>query len=173
MWTDEELREKQGFEAVSVLHQDFISVETVSGRGRMRGDRVHGVEHFLPPNVSDRALGEAVQDAVSRSRFLSLEECDTFFHPDVCKREHEEWLEMMRERFGYKTKRALYKGMKNVTVQQAYDVLKFSPSHQERSLDYWSGKGLGPEDDVTIPATATPEEIGAALRLAFSRCTGP
>ena len=172
MWTDEEFRERQGLRAEARVNEKFLLVMTLSGRGLVGRDDA-GSQYIYSPGVEDRELGEAVQDALSRSRFISLEEYKTFFHPDVCKREHEEWLQMMWERFGYKTKRALYKGMKNVTIQKAQNLLKFSPSHQERSLDYWSGKGLGPEDDVTLPATASPAEIGAALRLAFSRCTGP
>jgi hypothetical protein len=170
---DEERKQKQGLQAVALLNTDLMSVETVSGLGQMRADRTYGVEHFLPPDVSNHALGEAVLDALSKSRFISLEEYKTFFNPELCKQQYLEWEQMLRERFGYKTKRALYKGMKNVIIQKANDVLRFSPSYQERSLDYWSGKGLGPEDDVQLPATSSAEEIGAALRLAFSRCKGP
>jgi hypothetical protein len=38
-------------------------------------------------------------------------------------------------------------------------------------LEQW--EGLGPNDAgaVEIPADSTPAEIGAALRLAFTRCT--
>ena len=172
MWTDEELEKKQGSRVATRFNSDFLFVTTISGRGRMRAD-TKGAEYFFSPDVSNHALGEGVLDALSKSRFISLEEYKTFFNPELCKQQYLEWEQMLRERFGYKTKRALYKGMKNVIIQKANDVLRFSPSYQERSLDYWSGKGLGPEDDVQLPATSSAEEIGAALRLAFSRCKGP
>ena len=45
------------------------------------------------------------------------------------------------------------------------------PSHHKQ-LEYWSGEGFTESDYIKLPADSPPEEIGAALRLAFSRCTG-
>ncbi|WP_338052467.1 contact-dependent growth inhibition system immunity protein [Stutzerimonas marianensis] len=44
------------------------------------------------------------------------------------------------------------------------------PSHHEK-LEAWSGKGLSESDYVIIPSGSSPSDVGAALRLAFSRCT--
>ncbi|XBS71987.1 contact-dependent growth inhibition system immunity protein [Acerihabitans sp. KWT182] len=49
--------------------------------------------------------------------------------------------------------------------------LRISPSQHEKR-DAWSGDGLTDADDPVLPADSSPAEIGAALRLAFSRCTG-
>ncbi|NDL44379.1 contact-dependent growth inhibition system immunity protein, partial [Photorhabdus laumondii] len=43
------------------------------------------------------------------------------------------------------------------------------PSSHEK-LEGWSGDGISVADYVVIPADSSPEEVGAALRLAFSRC---
>ena len=172
MWTDEELEKKQGSRVATRFNSDFLFVTTISGRGRMRAD-TKGAEYFFSPDVSNHALGEGVLDALSKSRFISLEEYKTFFNPELCKQQDLEWEQMLRERFGYKTKRALYNGMKSVSIENVDGVLTFSPSRQERRLDCWSGDGIREEDHVQLPATASPEEIGAALRLAFSRCKGP
>lgn len=44
------------------------------------------------------------------------------------------------------------------------------PSRHEK-LEGWGGTGIGGSDHVVISANSTPEQIGFALRLAFSRCT--
>jgi len=44
------------------------------------------------------------------------------------------------------------------------------PSHYE-GLEEFSNKGIAEDQHVKIPTSSGHAEIGAALRLAFSRCT--
>jgi hypothetical protein len=74
------------------------------------------------------------------------------------------------QRYGYKTKRALFKNMKSCSVEVDDGMMTIQPWHHEK-LEGWSGNGISKEDYVVIPANSTPGEIGEALRLAFSRCT--
>ena len=71
------------------------------------------------------------------------------------------------EKYGYKTKRSMFKNMKSVSIQRKENQIIFGPSHHEK-LEVW-GRTKG---DIIIPANSSPAEVGAALRLAFSRCTG-
>ena len=73
-------------------------------------------------------------------------------------------------RYGYKTKRALFKNMLScgVTLQEGTIIIR--PSYHDQ-LEGWSGGRFTEKDYVRVPETASPAEVGAGLRLAFSRCT--
>lgn len=83
-----------------------------------------------------------------------------------------EWTQDLMARYGYKTKRALFKDMKNVSIESKNGVMTFSPSHHEKMEAWGREKGRDSFEDVMVSASSTAAEIGAALRLAFSRCTG-
>ena len=74
------------------------------------------------------------------------------------------------ERYGYKTKRALFKDMKKCSIESNRGQITIRPSYHEK-LEAWSGKGVSESDYVIIPSGSSPSDVGAALRLAFSRCT--
>ncbi|MGT3243552.1 contact-dependent growth inhibition system immunity protein [Yersinia enterocolitica] len=150
--------------------KDFLSVETDSGLGRVRRDPLFP-SHLLPPDADDQTIGEAVLVALSNSRTLSLEESADFFDLEKGKEQYAAWIAMLMERYGYKTKRALFKDMKNCSIHCLNDVITISPTRHEK-LEAWGGTGRGGSDDVTLSAYSSPPEIGAALRLALSRCKG-
>lgn len=60
--------------------------------------------------------------------------------------------------------------MKNCSVELVKDTLIIQPSHHEK-LEAWSGKGITESDYVVVSVNSSPGEVGAALRLAISRCT--
>ena len=64
----------------------------------------------------------------------------------------------------------MFKDMKDISINLWDGLITISPSHHEK-LDSWSGKGLTEADKVKLPASSSPEEIGAGLRLALRRCT--
>ncbi|MBW5824203.1 CdiI family contact-dependent growth inhibition immunity protein [Yersinia kristensenii] len=150
--------------------KDFLSVETDSGLGRVRRDPLFP-SHLLPPDADDQTIGDAVLIALSNSRTLSLEESADFFDLETGKEQYAAWIAMLMEKYGYKTKRALFKDMKNCSIHCINDLITTSPTRHEK-LEAWSGRGIKESDDVVIPADSIPEEIGAALRLALSRCKG-
>jgi hypothetical protein len=160
----------------------FTCVKTVSGyRGGTHTDP-KGAQHVLDEPANDLVLGNAVSDAMARSRFVlsSPRDGSTYppnvqfdselYDPEKIAARYEAWKISMMERFNYKTIRALFNGMKNCSVERRDGLIKLTPMHHE-SLEGWGRtKGDGIED-VVIPADSSPAEIGAALRLAFSRCT--
>lgn len=83
---------------------------------------------------------------------------------------YNEWVAQVMGRFEYQTKRALFKDMKSCSVDALDGVVTIRPSHHEK-LEAWSGKGIAEKDYIVISSHSPHEEIGAALRLAFSRCT--
>lgn len=167
--------------AGAICNGDFICVETYSGYRSSRRDP-KGAQHLLVPDVSDEALGAAFLDALARSRFvLSEPRADVWIHPEAefdsdlydykqGIERYAEWAKTLMGRYGYKTKRALFKEMKNCSIESQNGTITIRPSHHEK-LEAWSGDGIGKENYVLISANSPPAEIGAALRLAFSRCT--
>ncbi|MBP9693427.1 MAG: CdiI family contact-dependent growth inhibition immunity protein [Alphaproteobacteria bacterium] len=61
--------------------------------------------------------------------------------------------------------------MKSCGINLDQGLITIRPSHHEK-LEAWSGEGIDKRDYVNIPHDSEPSQIGAALRLAFSRCTG-
>lgn len=164
----EDVQGKQGKNANAVFNGDFFFISTYSGY-RMLGRDPKGAQHYLEPDASDETLGAAVLDALDRSRFLSIEEADDFFNLKRSQERYEEWKRSVMARYGYKTKRALFKDMMSCSIQMAGDSIKVSPTDHDR-LDGWAGKNAEGTEDVVIPASSSAAEVGTALRVAFSRC---
>lgn len=80
------------------------------------------------------------------------------------------WVQDLMRRYGYKTKRALFKSMMNCGIEQLNNMITITPMRHIK-LEMWEGLSADGIENVVIPSTSTPAEIGAALRLAFSRCT--
>jgi hypothetical protein len=167
--------------AGSWFNGDFFLIETYSGYRSARVDP-KGKKHFLPPDVSDKDLGSAILDALAYSRFvLPAPREDVWIHPEVefdsdlydyniGIQRSKQWVEHLMEKYGYKTKRALYKNMHTCSIERYQNLLTIHPWHHEK-LEVWGGMSMK-DQEVTLSADSSPSEIGAALRLAFSRCTG-
>jgi hypothetical protein len=168
--------------AQAICNRDFICVETYSGYGGGTNADPQGKQNFLTPDASDYALGDAVLDALAHSRLIlaapragSTYPPDIVFDPDFSdyKQIGERYAARTRvlmEHYGYKTRRALFKDMKNCYVKREGGTVTICPSHHEKLEAWGRTKGDGIED-VVLPADSPPGEIGAALRTAFSRCT--
>jgi hypothetical protein len=123
-----------------------------------------------------------VQDALAHSRFvLPAPKAGTVYPAEVTfdldlydyklvSERYEAWVSDLIGRYGYKTKRALFKSMKSSSIVCQGKSITMQPSHHEQ-LDEWSGEGIAEEEYVTVSAQSEAELLGQALRLAFSRCT--
>jgi len=146
----------------------FICVTAYSGYRSSAADSA-AAQHVLPPDADHEALGAAVLDALDHSRFLTLDEIDVFFDYRLVAQRYHAWVRSLMERFGYKTKKAMFTGMNSCAIERRDGRIVISPSNHEK-LEAWSGGGIAPEDHVSIPADSLPAAVGAALRLALSRC---
>jgi hypothetical protein len=164
--SDAKARWKSSAEASN--NGDFISIKTYSSYGLLIADPT-ATEHLLNPDASDVQLGRAVLDALKQSRFLSVEE-EVALRVNA-KENYKNWIQKLMHQYGYKTKRALFKTMHSCGIECKNGLVTIRPSHHDK-LEGWSGEGFTEEDYVKIPADSPPAQIGAALRLAFSRCTG-
>ncbi len=155
--------------ADALWNGELLYISTFSGRRRTARDP-KGKEFFLQPDADDQTIGEAVLHALESSRVLTMEEANAFFDFENSKRLYEDWVVRMIDRYGYKSRRGLFKDMKDCWIEHQGDKIIFKPTHHDK-LEGWSGEGIHESDYVVLPASSTSMEIGAALRLALSRCS--
>lgn len=172
---------KRRYWAEAIDNGDFLCIETYSGYRSSRRDP-KGTCHLLAQDASNEALGEALLDALARSRFvLPAPQEGSLYPPDIefdnnlydheqSKIRYHQWIVHLMQRYGYKTKRALFKNMKNCSVEVDSGLITIRPNYHEK-LEGWSGDGISEKDYVVIPFDSPSADIGAALRLAFDRCT--
>lgn len=161
------------------INNELIYVKTYSGYRSSRADP-KGVEHFTSPDIGDPELGAALLDALAHSRFVLPEPRQgVWTHPDatfdmdlydynLTNQRYGQWVLRVVDSYGYKTKRALFKEMKKCSIESKNDEITIRPSHHEK-LEVWDG--ISADDYVVISSDSSPSNVGAALRLALSRCT--
>jgi len=161
----------QNFWANAFVTNEFLSIETYSGLGMTGRDPLFP-SRLLLPDVDDKSLGEEVLQALSDSRTLTeLVDRVEFFNLEKGKEKHAVWIATLMEKYGYKTKRALFKNMKKCGIHLVKNIITIRPSFHEK-LEAWSGNRIDESDYVVLPVDSSPEEIGAGIRLALSRCKG-
>ncbi|HGG6757524.1 TPA: contact-dependent growth inhibition system immunity protein [Salmonella enterica subsp. enterica serovar Java] len=160
---------EQDYWATCYCTKEFLLIETQSGLGRTSADPLFP-PHLLLPEANDECAGETILQALSNSRTLNkLEDRVAFFDLEKSKEKYAAWIAMLMDKYGYKTKRALFKDMKHCIIHCVNGVITISPTHHEKLEGWGRTKGDGIED-VILPADSSPAEIGAGLRLALSRC---
>jgi hypothetical protein len=151
-------------------NEQFIHIGTLSGYRSQRAD-YDGKNLLLPVNASDEMIGDSLFSALAESRFLRPEEHPTFFDSRAYGIPlYEEWVQSLLVKYLYKNRRALFKKMICCNVEYADNILTIAPSHHER-LEAWSGDGITSADSVIICEQHVVSHVGAAVRLALSRCT--
>jgi len=160
----------QDYRASCYYTSEFLLIETQSGLGMVAADPLFP-SHLLLPDANNQSIGEVILQALSDSRTLTVEECEAFFDLEKAKKQYAVWIAMLMEKYGYKTKRAMFKDMKNCGIHCVNGVITISPTRHEKLEGWGRTKGDGIED-VVLPVESTPAEIGAGLRLALSRCKG-
>lgn len=166
-----QFNQEQDYWASVYYTKEFLCIDTYSGLGRVGRDPVYP-SRLLSPDAEDELVGEQILQALSDSRTLNvLEERIVFFDLKECKKHYAAWIAMLTEKYGYKSKKALFKDMKNCGIHLVNGVIAISPTRHEKLEAWGREKGDGIED-VILSTDSYPAEIGAGLRLALSRCKG-
>lgn len=158
---------QEWFYAEAHENQDFINISTFSGCG-IRTLDPDGANLCLSKDASNEELGQAALLALSKSRKIKESE-DSYFDFNNISQRYNNWVANLMDKYGYKTKRALFKKMMQCSIEIRNGVLTISPSYHDQ-LEGWGEDGFTESDKVILPINSSPEEIGAGLRLAFSRC---
>jgi hypothetical protein len=144
----------------------FMSVEPLSGYGIVQRED-EGYVVYLAPDANDEALGQALLEALDKSRFIWPRDEPEFFKAERYVRCIENWHKDFMRRHGYKTKREAYRNMDWCWSQRSEGKISIHPHHRVKP-EQW--KWLSPDSNVVIPATTDAAAAGAALRLALDRC---
>jgi hypothetical protein len=153
--------------AAIYANDESICVQTCSGLRRSVADP-QGAVVFMswPPNPQE--LGDALKTALLQSRTLAPEQLAELFDVKEIKARYESWVASYMQRFGYASRRALFKDMKHCTVEYSDGVIKISPTTHEES-EGWSGQGID-VDVAATPEAASAPELGQAALRAISLC---
>jgi hypothetical protein len=144
----------------------FISVEPLSGYSIIQRED-EGCIIYLPPDVSDEALGQALLEALGKSRFIYPPDRE-FSNPERYMRCYRNWQKDFMRRYGYKTKRDAYRNMNWCEAERCEGTISIQPHRRDDKPEHWIW--LPPDQNVVIPVTENAAAIGAAMRLALDRC---
>jgi CDI immunity protein len=164
------IREELNFDRADAWSNgDFVCIETSSYLGYYgTTPDPQGNRHLLQQDCTNESLGEAVIDALAHSRVIPFgQELDIYKNRLEINQRRSAWIEALMSRYGYKTKRALFKKMALCSIERRKgESFLLVPSEHE-SLEGWSS----PRDKaITISVESSAETVGAALRSAFARC---
>jgi len=165
----DELERKQGKNATISATPRFYKVVTESGSGVLYADPDCEV-FLLDHNEDDTAIGSAILAALTKSRFVTDEELRSVFKSRMQEIEEkaDQSARLRIKRYAYKSRTQMNKETKYVNVRLSEGQITFMPNYTRGSGIY---DGLSKDQHVVIPGYCTPSEIGAAFRLALSRCT--
>lgn len=164
-----------------VANEVFICIRTYSGYRSSRADP-KGATHYLDANVGEMELGSSLLDALNRSRFvLPAPRHDVWTHPDAgvdpdlydlnaTSMRYEEWVDQTMKLYGYKTRKALFKNLHSCSCECQSGTIKMQPMKKAKG-EGWTGPSAEHDLSVKVAFGSSPEAVGAALRLALSRCT--
>ena len=145
----------------------FISVQPLSGYIRaLREDE--GYVIYLKPDADPETVGQALLEALDKSRFIWPRDDPEFFDAERIDRCYRNWEKDFMDRYGYKTKRDAYKTMVWCRAKRSQGMISIRPHQRRDKPGEW--RWLPPEQDVVIQATKDAAALGAAVRLALSRC---
>lgn len=121
--------------------------------------------------LTTEELGKNVKEVLANSRVLDRSEINDFFDNDRIEKEDLECLEIMIKLFGKRNKASLYKSLMKCPLHLQKGILSMRPTKHDRS-EWYSGLSINDKELVYIPLNSSDEDIGNALKLAFTRCTG-
>ncbi|WP_044469613.1 contact-dependent growth inhibition system immunity protein [Mannheimia massilioguelmaensis] len=127
---------------------------------------------FYPPDISNIELGMIIKYKLSLSREIGLAEFHKIFNSEEFKSLSKRTEQMLKDIFGYKTKKAIYKNMLFVSVYMNEHSINITPHHQDSLGGYTSVKSTdGKVIEFKYPLLLSDEELGKAVMNAFEYCT--
>lgn len=150
------------------LNEDFFEIITCS-RGMLGYAEPSAPPHYLAPDVDNATIGATLRTALAASKRVSVEEFQKIFASGVIQQLGEEREKVAMQKYGYKTKRAMYKNMDNCSVDVVDGKIKIQPMHH-KTIDGYSATKDGPPP-LVVDALVSDAELGATLREGFKSCT--
>jgi len=164
--TDISAEDRLTREAGAFITKQFIEIKTYS-HYRMSLSDPSVKSTVLVVDAPEEALGQALLIALAHSRFLSLEEARQIRLTGQTN--YQTWIKERMQQFRYKSKRALFRYMNHCFISSFEGRITIRPQCHEK-IEGWGRERDDGIENVILPDTAHPSEVGAGLRLAFSRC---
>jgi len=124
---------------------------------------------LLPIDIDAQNLGRSIRVALNANKKIPPESLKEFIFSPITN----DWMENRKKnimkKYGYKTKKILFRNMRNVFVKLMDKEVVVSPTHQD-GLDF-SFTGLKKVDDLIIDINCSDEELGRTVKLAYEKCT--
>jgi hypothetical protein len=155
--------------ASAFFNEKFIRIATQAIGMIVVGDSLVEPE-YLAPDVDDAMLGATLRQCLQKSRHIEMSEFQKMFKAGVFNQLDEERNQAAMQKYGYKTKRALYKNMLCCWISVSDEKIQIKPTHH-KSLDSYSGISNDGPEIQHLSMTVSDAELGAALREGFKRCT--
>jgi hypothetical protein len=154
----------------SVLYNgDFFRVITMS-RGMLLYADPDMPTRLLLPAASDMELGFEVRRALSGSKRISASDFQALLKSGVVQKNKKEIEAVLTNQFSYKSRRDMFLKMKCCDVGIYSDEIQIRPQHHN-SIDGYSGISQDGPEILRLAPTVSDDELGAALREGFLRCT--
>lgn len=146
----------------------FLLVQPCAGFRRV-GHNLDEPATYLDHDANAKEIGNAVLHSLRRYKKLTAVEVGVFFDLSKSESAYQIWVDSLLHRYGYNSKKELFKSMKHCSVRLQDQILKISPSKHEK-LEAWSGTGQGGQDDVLVQVSSSSGEVGEGVRTALERC---
>jgi hypothetical protein len=153
-------------------NRSFLFIETLSGCWLAHIPDPQGKQFYFHPDFTDEDCGEALIAALAASRKVEPEDKSFYVPEREFKSRRKRWVKQTMVRFGYRSKYDMFRDMQLCMVKVNNGVIQIAPG-RHTELEVWDRKGIKETDDVFIPLSSSPQKVGAALRLALSRCKDP
>ncbi len=108
--------------------KEFISIEPLSGASALKYREDDSCGIYLEPKAIDEILGQALLDALGKSRLVDPRSERQFFDPDRAMRVDADWEKQFMGRYGYKTRREAYEHLDWCLAKMSDG--KYSPSNR-------------------------------------------
>lgn len=131
----------------------------------------NGVRRFLPREVSNRVLGEALLECLAASRVIAQPDWKAFFDWRDADRRWKEYEKWQLQQTKTKLLRDLRKNMMSCSPDVIGNILNIDPCNHTETNE-WAYFIHNEVEPVRTPFASPAPAIGAALREAMNRCTG-
>lgn len=157
------------FRASAYFNGDLYKIITMS-HGMLSYAEPLAEQQILLPSITDAELGCALRLALSKSRQVPTAEFQEIFKSGIVQKISKERNAALMQQYGYKSHKALMRKMACCWITADDEKLEIKPTHH-KSVDNYSGISIDGPEIILISANGSDEQVGAALKEGFARCT--
>ena len=125
---------------------------------------------ILMPTATAAELGSALRLALSKSRHVTVPEFREILKSGIVQKNAKERQALIMQQYGYKNRKAMMRKMACCWITADSAKIEIKPTHH-KNIDGYSGISNDGPEILYIDTNSTDEELGAALKEGFSRCT--